>query len=197
MPPSPIGVHECDPWVARAGHVGCSVFAPTTLLNFGARYNVNPDLTLAVDVFNLGQPRWERHRVLLRVVHGGPIRCACGPDGVNDRHIHPAEPTSVRLSARLQLKAPFGAGRRRARSCVVDHAERRRAFREMRRRHCRRLAARRTAGRRPRSWLTARSSRSHSKQAEGRAWQEPAGCGALRPPRVPAEQCRSWNSSAH
>jgi len=72
----------------------------STLLNFGARYAVNRQLTLGMDVFNLAGKKgndieYYYASCSAREVVGG----ACG-GGIADRHIHPMEPRSVRLSAR-------------------------------------------------------------------------------------------------
>ncbi len=72
----------------------------TTLLNFGARYAVNRQLTLGLDVFNLaGRKGNDIEYYYASCTAGEVVSGSCG-GGVNDRHVHPTEPRSVRISAR-------------------------------------------------------------------------------------------------
>ncbi|MCZ2497919.1 TonB-dependent receptor plug domain-containing protein [Xylophilus sp. Kf1] len=72
-----------------------------TLLNLGTRYQVGPQLTVGVDVFNIAGRKgndieYRYASCSAREVAGG----TCGA-GVEDRHVHPMEPRTVRISARL------------------------------------------------------------------------------------------------
>jgi len=72
----------------------------TTLLNLGTRYTVNRNLSLGLDVFNLAGSKgndieYYYASCTAREVAGG----ACA-GGIDDRHIHPLEPRTVRVSAR-------------------------------------------------------------------------------------------------
>ena len=72
----------------------------TTLLNFGARYAVNKQLTLGIDVFNLAGRKGNDIEYFYASCSAGEVaRGACG-DGIDGRHIHPMEPRSARVSAR-------------------------------------------------------------------------------------------------
>ena len=72
-----------------------------TLLNLGTRYQLGPQLTLGLDVFNIAGRKgndieYYYASCSAREVAGG----TCGA-GVEDRHVHPMEPRTVRISARL------------------------------------------------------------------------------------------------
>ena len=72
-----------------------------TLLNLGTRYQVDRQLTLGLDVFNIAGRKgndieYSYASCSAREVAGG----TCGA-GVEDRHVHPMEPRTVRVSARL------------------------------------------------------------------------------------------------
>ncbi|MCJ0763983.1 TonB-dependent receptor [Variovorax terrae] len=72
-----------------------------TLLNLGTRYRVNHHLTLGLDVFNIAGRKgndieYYYASCTAREVAGGN----CG-GGVDDRHVHPMEPRTVRISARM------------------------------------------------------------------------------------------------
>jgi len=72
----------------------------TTLLNFGSRYAVNRHLTLGVDVFNLAGSKGNDIEYYYASCTAGEVASgACGA-GIDDRHIHPMEPRTVRVSAR-------------------------------------------------------------------------------------------------
>ncbi|MFT3813566.1 MAG: TonB-dependent receptor [Acidovorax sp.] len=76
---------------------------PVTLLNFGGTYAVNRHLTLGVQVFNLAGSKgndieYDYASCTAREVLNG----SCG-GGIDDRHIHPMEPRSVRVSARYSF----------------------------------------------------------------------------------------------
>ncbi len=72
----------------------------TTLLNFGARYAVNRHLTLGLDVFNItGRKGNDIEYFYASCTAGEVARGDCG-GGIEDRHIHPMEPRSARVSAR-------------------------------------------------------------------------------------------------
>ena len=72
----------------------------STLLNAGARYAVNKQLTLGLDVFNLAGKRGNDIEYLYASCTAGEVaRGDCG-GGIEDRHVHPMEPRSGRLSAR-------------------------------------------------------------------------------------------------
>ena len=73
---------------------------PLTVLNFGTSYAVNRQLTLGLQVFNLAGRKgndieyWYASCSAREVASG-----VCG-GGIDDRHVHPMEPRSVRVSAR-------------------------------------------------------------------------------------------------
>lgn len=72
----------------------------TTLLNFGSRYAVNKHLTLGLDVFNLTGSQGNDIEYYYASCTAGEVASgACG-SGIDDRHIHPMEPRTVRVSAR-------------------------------------------------------------------------------------------------
>ncbi|MDM0019015.1 TonB-dependent receptor domain-containing protein [Variovorax saccharolyticus] len=71
-----------------------------TLLNVGARYAVNRSLTLGLDVFNLAGSKSNDIEYFYASCTAGEIASgACG-GGIDDRHVHPMEPRSARVSAR-------------------------------------------------------------------------------------------------
>ena len=72
----------------------------TTLLNFGARYAVDKHLTLGLDVFNLAGKKGNDIEYYYASCSAGEVTRGNCNGGVNDRHIHPMEPRSVRVSAR-------------------------------------------------------------------------------------------------
>jgi hypothetical protein len=72
----------------------------STLLNFGSRYALSRHLTLGLDVFNLAGRKDNDIEYFYASCTAGEVASgACG-NGIDDRHIHPMEPRSVRLSAR-------------------------------------------------------------------------------------------------
>ena len=71
-----------------------------TLLNFGTRYAVNKQLTLGLDVFNLaGKKGNDIEYFYASCTAGDTLRGQCG-SGIDDRHVHPMEPRSARVTAR-------------------------------------------------------------------------------------------------
>jgi len=98
------------PWTAslRVRHMGPRALdtlgsvrsRSSTVLNFGARYAVNRQLTLGLDVFNLAGRKGHDIEYLYASCTAGEVaRGDCG-GGIEDRHVHPMEPRSARLSAR-------------------------------------------------------------------------------------------------
>jgi len=72
----------------------------TTLLNFGSRYAVNKNLSLGLDIFNLlGSQGNDIEYYYASCTASEVASGACG-SGIDDRHIHPMEPRTVRVSAR-------------------------------------------------------------------------------------------------
>lgn len=72
----------------------------TTLLNFGSRYAVNKHVSLGLDVFNLlGSKGNDIEYYYASCTAGEVASGACG-SGIDDRHIHPMEPRTMRVSAR-------------------------------------------------------------------------------------------------
>ncbi|MGI4779177.1 MAG: TonB-dependent receptor [Janthinobacterium lividum] len=74
----------------------------TTLLNFGARYAVNKQLTLGLDVFNIAGRSGKGNDIeylYASCTSGEAASGVCG-GGIVDRHVHPIEPRTARLSAR-------------------------------------------------------------------------------------------------
>ncbi|MET3496309.1 TonB-dependent receptor [Variovorax boronicumulans] len=72
----------------------------TTLLNFGARYAVNRNLTLGLDVFNLAGKKGNDIEYAYASCSAGEVVTGACNGGVNGRHVHPMEPRSARASAR-------------------------------------------------------------------------------------------------
>ncbi|WP_082754925.1 TonB-dependent receptor [Variovorax sp. PAMC 28711] len=72
----------------------------TMLLNFGGRYAVNKHLTLGLDVFNIAGKKGNDIEYYYASCTGGEVVSGACNGGVNDRHVHPMEPRSARLSAR-------------------------------------------------------------------------------------------------
>ena len=73
----------------------------TSLLNLGTRYAVNKHLSLGVDVFNLaGKTGNDIEYFYASCTAGEATSGRCG-SGIADRHVHPMEPRTVRLSARM------------------------------------------------------------------------------------------------
>ena len=71
-----------------------------TLLNLGTRYAVNKQLTLGVDVFNIAGRKGNDIEYRYASCTAGEVAGGTCGGGVEDRHIHPMEPRSVRVSAR-------------------------------------------------------------------------------------------------
>ena len=72
----------------------------TTLLDFGSRYAVNKNLTLGLDIFKLTGSKGNALEYYYASCTAGEVASgACG-GGIDDRHIHPMEPRTVRVSAR-------------------------------------------------------------------------------------------------
>jgi len=72
----------------------------STLLNFGVHHVVNRHLTLGLDIFNLAGKRGnDIEYFYASCTAGETVRGACGT-GVADRHVHPMDPRSARLSAK-------------------------------------------------------------------------------------------------
>ncbi len=71
-----------------------------TLLNFGARYAANQHVTLGLEVFNLAGKKGNDIEYYYASCTAGEIAAGSCNGGVNDRHVHPMEPRSIRLSAR-------------------------------------------------------------------------------------------------
>ncbi|MEJ8859639.1 TonB-dependent receptor [Variovorax robiniae] len=73
---------------------------PNTLLNFGARYAVNRHLTLGLDVFNIAGSKGNDIEYFYASCTAGEVASgACGT-GIEDKHVHPMDPRSARVSAR-------------------------------------------------------------------------------------------------
>jgi len=98
------------PWTAslRVRHMGPRALdtlgsvrsRSSTVLNFGARYAVNQQLTLGLDVFNfVGRKGHDIEYLYASCTAGEVARGDCG-GGIEGRHVHPMEPRSARLSAR-------------------------------------------------------------------------------------------------
>ncbi len=76
----------------------------TTLLNVSARYAVNRHVTLGLDVFNLAGNQGNDIEYYYASCTAGEVAAGSCHGGVNDRHIHPMETRSVRLSARYTFR---------------------------------------------------------------------------------------------
>jgi outer membrane receptor protein involved in Fe transport len=71
-----------------------------TLLNLGTRYAVNKNLTLGLDVFNLAGKKGNDIEYFYASCTAGEVASGTCGGGVDDRHTHPMEPRTVRVSAR-------------------------------------------------------------------------------------------------
>ncbi|MFT4241883.1 MAG: TonB-dependent receptor [Acidovorax sp.] len=106
--------YTAGPWTAslRVRHMGPraldtlgSVYSrSSTVLNFGARYAVNRQLTLGLDVFNLaGRKGYDIEYLYASCTAGEVARGDCG-GGIEGRHVHPMEPRSARVSVRWSFE---------------------------------------------------------------------------------------------
>ena len=73
----------------------------TSLLNLGTRYAVNKQLSLGVDVFNLAGKNGNDIEYFYASCTAGEVSSGRCGGGIADRHVHPMEPRTVRLSARV------------------------------------------------------------------------------------------------
>jgi hypothetical protein len=73
----------------------------TSLLNLGTRYAVNKQLTWGVDVFNLTGKNGSDIEYFYASCTAGEVSSGRCGGGIADRHVHPMEPRTVRLSARM------------------------------------------------------------------------------------------------
>ncbi len=73
----------------------------TSLLNLGTRYAVNKHLSLGVDVFNLAGKNGNDIDYFYASCSAGEVSSGRCGGGIADRHVHPMEPRTVRLSARM------------------------------------------------------------------------------------------------
>ncbi|CAN5584618.1 TonB-dependent receptor [soil metagenome] len=71
-----------------------------TLLNAGARYAVNRQLTLGLDVFNIAGRKGNDIEYFYASCTAGEVASGRCGGGIDDRHIHPMEPRTMRVSAR-------------------------------------------------------------------------------------------------
>jgi outer membrane receptor protein involved in Fe transport len=76
---------------------------PTTLLNFGSRYALNRRLTLGLDIFNLANRRGNDIEYFYASCTAREVASGSCGGGIDDRHIHPMEPRSLRVTARLSF----------------------------------------------------------------------------------------------
>ncbi|MFM7024994.1 MAG: TonB-dependent receptor [Limnohabitans sp.] len=102
-----IALRQLGPWSAALGwrYVGAAPLtedntvrsAPSMTANLRVGHQWSPDLDWSLDVFNLTN----RQNGDIAYVYAS--RLAGEPSGVQDLHLHPAEPRSVRLTARLRF----------------------------------------------------------------------------------------------
>ncbi|HSU23788.1 MAG TPA: TonB-dependent receptor [Variovorax sp.] len=76
---------------------------PVTLLNVGARYAVNRQLTLGLDVFNLAGRKGNDIEYFYASCTAREVASGTCGGGIEGRHIHPMEPRTVRVSARWKF----------------------------------------------------------------------------------------------
>ena len=76
---------------------GSVTAAPTLLTNLRVGYRINRNAQLTLDVFNL----FDRKVNDIEYYYASQMRGEPAP--VDDRHLHPAEPRSVRLTLRLAI----------------------------------------------------------------------------------------------
>lgn len=74
-----------------------------TLLNAGARYAVNRQLTLGLDVFNLAGRKGNDIEYFYASCTAREVASGTCGGGIEGRHIHPMEPRTVRVSARWKF----------------------------------------------------------------------------------------------
>ena len=75
----------------------------SSVLNLALRYSLQRDLTLGLDVFNLTNQSSNDIEYFYASCSAREVQTgACG-SGINDRHIHPLEPRTVRVSARMSF----------------------------------------------------------------------------------------------
>ncbi|RZI93772.1 MAG: TonB-dependent receptor, partial [Variovorax sp.] len=72
----------------------------STLLNFGTSYVVNKHLTLGLNVFNIAGKKGNDIEYYYASCSSGEVARGSCNGGVNDRHVHPMEPRSARVSAK-------------------------------------------------------------------------------------------------
>lgn len=73
----------------------------TTVLNLGVRYAVNKQLSLGVDIFNLTGKNANDIEYFYASCTTAEARSGRCGSGIADRHVHPMESRTVRLSARM------------------------------------------------------------------------------------------------
>ena len=73
----------------------------TSLLSFGTRYTVNKRLSLGVDIFTLAGKNGNDIEYLYVSCTAGEVTSSRCVGWIPDRHVHPMEPRTVRLSARM------------------------------------------------------------------------------------------------
>ncbi|MDD2546624.1 MAG: TonB-dependent receptor [Burkholderiaceae bacterium] len=103
-------VWQSGPWEhqLRVRHMGARALnttntersSPTTLLNVGTRYAVNRQLSLGLEVFNLVNRRINDIEYLYASCTVREVSSGVCNGGIEGRHLHPAEPRSLRLTLR-------------------------------------------------------------------------------------------------
>lgn len=83
--------------------LGTVMSQPSTVLNARIGYHVNKRLTLSLDVFNLSNENGNDIEYFYASCTAREVSAGTCGSGINDRHIHPMEPRSARLSARLMF----------------------------------------------------------------------------------------------
>ncbi len=77
--------------------------ASSTLLNLGLRYAASKDLSLSLDVFNLGNQQGNDIEYAYASCTAREVAAGICGGGIDGRHIHPMEPRTLRLSARMNF----------------------------------------------------------------------------------------------
>jgi hypothetical protein len=98
------------PWSAtlRLRHMGARALdtlnsvrsSPTTLLNLGLRYALGNNTSIGVEVFNLADRQGNDIEYYYASCTAREVAGGTCSGGINDRHVHPMEPRTVRLTWR-------------------------------------------------------------------------------------------------
>ncbi|MGA0569821.1 TonB-dependent receptor [Variovorax sp. VNK109] len=102
------------PWTAtaRLRHMGARALdtlntersKPSTLVNAGIRYAISRDVSLGLDIFNLTNRKSNDIEYFYASCTAEEVAGGCnGGAGFDDRHVHPMEPRTARLSLKVSF----------------------------------------------------------------------------------------------